>query len=80
MRKTNAVLLGTFFILYAATFLPNVGIINDLAFWGIFPEPLAFTLIINAINTVIIFVIYAKVFKPFAIRMEKILAEEGEIK
>ncbi|WP_017728811.1 hypothetical protein [Halalkalibacterium ligniniphilum] len=80
MRKTNAILLGIFFILYAATFLPNVGIFNDLTFWGVFPEPLAFTLIINAINTILIFVIYFKVFKPFALRMEKKLSEEGEIK
>jgi quinol-cytochrome oxidoreductase complex cytochrome b subunit len=80
MRKTNSILLGTFFILYAVTFLPNIGILNDLSFWGPFPEPLALTLIINAINTIIIFVIYFKVFKPFALRMEKRLSEEGEIK
>ncbi|WP_010676586.1 hypothetical protein [Bacillus timonensis] len=78
MRKTNGILLGVFFILYAATFLPNIGLFNDLNFWGLLPEPLAFTLIINVINTIIIFVIYFKVFKPFALRMEKRILEERD--
>jgi quinol-cytochrome oxidoreductase complex cytochrome b subunit len=78
MRKTNAILLGLFFILYGATFLPNIGFFNDLTFWGLLPEPLAFTLIINFINTILIFIIYFKVFKPFALRMEKRLSEERD--
>lgn len=80
MRKTNAILLAIFFTLYAATFLPNLGVLNDLTFWGLFPEPLAFTLTINVMNTVIIFLVYFKVFKPFALRMEKKLSGQGEIK
>lgn len=78
MRKTNAILLSLFFVLYAATFLPNIGLFNELTFWGVLPEPLAFTLIINVINTILIFVIYFKVFKPFALRMEKRISEERD--
>lgn len=80
MRKINALLIGAFLVLYGLTFLPNFGIMNNLTFWGPFPQPLAFTLIINAINTVIIFFIYFKVFKPFALRMEEKLAKQEEYK
>lgn len=66
MRKLHAALITLFFVLYFATFFPNLGIFNKLTFIGFFPQPLAWVLFLNAINTVIIFIIYYKFFKPFA--------------
>lgn len=75
-RKFHAVLISIFFFLYVLTFLPYFDILNDLTFIGPFPQPLAWVLFLNLINTVIIFIVYFKFFKPFAIRAEKKFKEE----
>jgi hypothetical protein len=66
MKKQHALLMALFFILYFATFLPNFGIFNELKLVGFLPQSLAWVLLLNAINTVIIFIVYYKYFKPFA--------------
>jgi hypothetical protein len=71
MRRVHAAYIGAFFFFYACTFLPNFNIFNDPTFIGFFPQPLMWVLVLNAINTVIIFIVYKKFFKPFALRAEK---------
>lgn len=71
MRKKHAILMTIFFILYLLTFLPNFGVMNELKFVLFLPQPLAWVLFINAINTVIIFIVYFKFFKPFAENVER---------
>ncbi|WP_191559586.1 hypothetical protein [Metabacillus idriensis] len=66
MRKLHAILIGVFFLVYFLTFLPNFGVLNEPIFIGFLPQPLAWVLLLNAINTVIMFIIYFKFFKPFA--------------
>ncbi|PWA12331.1 hypothetical protein DCC39_06860 [Pueribacillus theae] len=81
MRKAHALWITAFFIIYLLTFLPNFGIMNDLKFIGFLPQSLAWVLLLNAINTVIIFVIYFKFFKPFAQNVEEKMMkieQEGE--
>lgn len=78
MRKQHAFWMILFFTLYGLTFLPNFGIFNELKFIAFLPQPLAWVLLLNAINTVIIFVVYFRFFKPFALRVEKMFEEEGE--
>ncbi|MBD8007423.1 hypothetical protein [Bacillus norwichensis] len=77
MRRKHALLMTVFFVLYLLTFLPNFGIMNDLKFVGFLPQSLAWVLMLNALNTVIIFIVYFKFFKPFAQNVEKISEEEG---
>lgn len=79
-RGLHALIITIFFFIYALTFLPNFGIFNDLKFIGPFPQALSWVLILNAINTVIIFIVYFKFFKPFAKRLEEIIEVEEEIK
>lgn len=78
MRKKHALLITVFFIVYLLTFLPNFGIMNELKFIGYFPQALAWVLFLNAINTVIIFVVYFKYFKPFAKNIEKVFNNSEE--
>ena len=79
MRKKHALLIAAFFIIYLMTFLPNFGIMNELKFIGFLPQALAWVLLLNAINTVIIFIVYFKFFKPFAQNVEeKMLKNEKE--
>jgi len=78
-RKFHAILISVFFFLYFLTFLPNFGLFNNLEFIGPLPQPLAWVLFLNVINTIIIFIVYFKFFKPFAKRVEeKFKDEEGE--
>lgn len=76
MRKKHAMLILAFFIIYLLTFLPNFGIMNELKFIVFLPQSLAWVLFLNAINTVIIFVVYFKFFKPFALKMQKMAEED----
>lgn len=76
MRQKHALLIGAFFIFYLLTFLPNFGIMNELKFIVFLPQPLAWVLVLNAINTVIIFIVYYKYFKPFAERVERTLEDK----
>ncbi|MCG7337437.1 hypothetical protein MHZ95_19440 [Sporosarcina sp. ACRSM] len=78
MRKQHACWIFAFFTFYALTFLPNFGIFNKLEVIAFLPQPLAWVLLLNAINTIIIFVVYFKFFKPFAIRVEEVLGEKVE--
>ena len=71
MRKLHAAYIGAFFFFYALTFLPNFNVFNEAAFIGFFPQPLVWVLVLNAVNTVIIFLVYKKFFKPFAERTEQ---------
>lgn len=76
MRRKHALLMAAFFIIYLLTFLPNFGIMNELKFIGFLPQPLAWVLFLNLINTVLIFVVYFKFFKPFALKMQKMTEED----
>jgi len=76
MRKKHGYTLFIFFFLYALTFLPNLNILNSLSWIGPIPLPLFWVLLINFINTIIVFYVYYKFFKPFAKRIEKELLEE----
>jgi len=76
VRKKHAMLISAFFIFYLLTFLPNFGKMNELKFIGFLPQSLAWVLLMNAINTVIIFIVYFKFFKPFAHKIEKMGQEE----
>lgn len=76
MRAGNRNLLILFFVLYFATFLPNLGVFNSLVWVGPLPLPLFWVLLLNLINTIILFVIYKKFFKPFALRVEKEFPDE----
>lgn len=78
MRKFHFILILTFFLTYFLTFLPNFGYFNELKFIGFLPQPLAWVLFLNAINTVIIFIIYFKFFKPFAKNAEREFSSEDE--
>ncbi|MBO1001885.1 hypothetical protein [Pseudogracilibacillus auburnensis] len=78
MRKKHALLIIVFFIIYLLTFLPNFGVMNELRFIGFLPQSLAWVLFLNAINTVIIFIVYFKFFKPFAQNVETLLKNEKE--
>ncbi|MCM3078668.1 hypothetical protein M3558_06140 [Brevibacillus invocatus] len=80
MRKLHAVYIGAFFFFYALSYLPNFNIFNEATFIGFFPQPLIWVLLLNALNTVIIFIVYKKFFKPFAERAEREFEayEEGE--
>lgn len=71
MRRMHMLLITLFFVIYFATFLPNLGFFNEMAFIGFFPQPLAWVLFLNALNTIIIFIVYFKYFKPFAKRVAK---------
>lgn len=79
MRKKHALLICLFFIIYLLTFLPNFGIFNNLEFIGFLPQPLAWVLLLNAVNTVIIFIVYFKFFKPFAKNVEKKMKNNQEV-
>lgn len=78
MRKKHAIWITAFFVIYLLTFLPNFGVINQLKFIGFLPQPLAWVLLLNAINTVIIFVVYFKFFKPFALNAERAMEKKKE--
>lgn len=65
MLKTYHYFILFFFISYATTFLPNFNIFNELKFIGPFPEPMAWVLFINALNTFLIFVLYKVFYKYF---------------
>ncbi|MEI3599470.1 MULTISPECIES: hypothetical protein [unclassified Oceanobacillus] len=78
MRKKHAIWITGFFIIYFLTFLPNFGVMNELKFIGFLPQPLAWVLFLNLINTVIIFVIYFKFFKPFALNVERVMQKDEE--
>lgn len=77
-RKLHAFVISVFFFIYALSFLPYFGIMNEATFVGPFPQPLAWVLFLNAINTIIMFIVYFKFFKPFAKRLEKKFDREGE--
>jgi len=79
MRKKHAILISLFFIIYLLTFLPNFGIFNELKFIGFLPQALAWVLFLNAINTVIIFIVYFKFFKPFAKNIEEKMKASEEV-
>lgn len=70
MQQSNRIWLSIFFVIYAATFLPHFGVLNNLSWVGPLPQPMAWVLFLNAINTAIVFVVYIKFFKPYAERME----------
>lgn len=76
MRKKHHIVLIIFFVLYAATFLPNFGILNSLTWIGPLPLPLVWVLSLNLINTLILIYVYKKFFKPFALRFEEETLEE----
>lgn len=76
-RKLHTFIISLFFLVYALTFLPHFDVFNSLTFIGPLPEPLAWVLFLNVINTVIMFIIYFKFFKPFAQRIEKKFDDEG---
>lgn len=82
MRKLHALLIGLFFLIYALTFLPNFGVFNNPVMVGYLPQPLVWVLIMNALNTIIIFIVYHKFFKPFSERayneVEALGKEESE--
>lgn len=78
MKRKHHILLLLFFILYFATFLPNLGIFNTLTWIGPFPLPMAWVLFLNAINTIILLIICKQFFIPFAKRVEKEFEEEEE--
>lgn len=71
MRKLHALLIGVFFLIYGLTFLPNFGVFNNPVLVGYLPQPLLWVLILNAVNTIIIFIVYFKFFKPFSERAYK---------
>lgn len=71
MRRQHTIIISLFFAIYLLTFLPNFGILNELEFIGPFPQALAWVLLLNVFNTVLIFVVYYKFFKPFALRIEE---------
>lgn len=79
MRKKHAYLIGSFFVIYFLTFLPNFGVFNNPTFIGVLPQALAWVLFLNAINTVIIFIVYFKYFKPFAKNVEKKMKLDEEV-
>ncbi|MFB4161336.1 hypothetical protein ACE1TF_15755 [Geomicrobium sp. JSM 1781026] len=70
-KKTHHLIIVIFFVVYALTFLPNFNILNTLDWVGPFPLPMAWVLLLNVINTLVIWVIYRNYFVPFARRMEK---------
>lgn len=78
MRSTHHLLIGVFFVVYAATFLPNLGVFNSLTWVGPFPLPMAWVLSLNAVNTFIVLVIYWKFFKPYALRVERDLSQQSD--
>lgn len=69
-RKANYIVLSVFFLLYAASWLPYFGFVNELTYIGPFPLPMAWGIGINVVNTVIMIVVYFKFFKPYGRRME----------
>lgn len=69
MRKTHAILIAVFFVAYFATFLPNLGLFNSLTWVGPLPLPMAWVIGLNALNTVLVVIVYRKYFKPYADRM-----------
>lgn len=75
-RGLHALIISIFFLIYALTFLPNFGFFNELKFIGPFPQALSWVLFLNAINTIIIFIVYFKFFKPFARRIEEKIDNE----
>lgn len=77
MRNLHRLTLSIFFLLYAATFLPYFGFFNQLNFIGPFPEPMAWVLLINAVNTGIVFFVYFKFFKPFCLNCDKEFQKEN---
>ncbi|TMN21804.1 hypothetical protein [Lentibacillus cibarius] len=76
MQKKHRNTLAVFFILYALTFLPNLGVFNSLIWIGPLPLPLFWVLLINLINTIVVVYVYKKFFKPFALRTEQELLDE----
>ncbi|GAA1119133.1 hypothetical protein [Nesterenkonia jeotgali] len=73
MRKTHAIIIAVFFVAYAATFLPNFGIFNSLTWIGPLSLPMAWVIGLNALNTVLVIIVYRRYFRPYA---ERIAAEE----
>ncbi|WP_010531783.1 hypothetical protein [Lentibacillus jeotgali] len=78
MQKKHGITLAVFFILYALTFLPNLGIFNSLTWVGPLPLPLFWVLLLNLINTIIVIYVYKKFFRPFALRTEQELLDEKQ--
>lgn len=78
MKKKCIILEIVFFVLYLSTFLPNFGYFNDLVFIGPFPEPMAFVLIINMINTFIIFLLFKYFYPLFCKAAEKEIEKSKE--
>ncbi len=70
MKRSHHRLIVLCFFFYALTFLPNFGILNSLTWIGPLPLPMAWVLFLNALNTVLLFVIYQKYFLPFAQRAD----------
>jgi hypothetical membrane protein len=68
MQTKNRLVISVFFALYAATFLPNFGLFNQLSWIGPVTQPMAWILMLNLINTALIVYIYYAFFKPFAER------------
>lgn len=68
-RKANYIVLSVFFLLYAASWLPYFGFFNDLTYIGPFPEPMAWGIGINVVNTIIVIAVYFMFFKPYAQRV-----------
>lgn len=77
MQIHHRIVISTFFLLYAATFLPYFGFFNQLNFIGPFPEPMAWVLFINVINTGIVFLVYFNYFKPFCANCDKEFQNES---
>lgn len=69
MRKKHAIIITVFFVVYAATFLPNFNVFNSLTWVGPLPLPMAWIIGLNVVNTGLVLIIYFKFFKPYAVRM-----------
>ena len=77
MKKFHNWLILVFFCSYAMTFLPNFGVMNEARFIGPLPEPMLFVLVMNAINTFMIFVIYKFIYPYYCRSCEKELNKGG---
>ncbi|MFC7404608.1 hypothetical protein [Georgenia alba] len=77
-RTANYIVLTTFFVLYLATWLPYFGVVNAPSFIGPFPQPMAFGLAINVVNTALVVVVYFAFFRPYARRMRHYHEQEAE--
>ncbi|GAA4415269.1 hypothetical protein GCM10023169_01440 [Georgenia halophila] len=75
-RKANYIVLTIFFALYLASWLPYFGIVNAPTFIGPFPQPMAFGIAINVLNTALVLVVYFAFFKPYGERMRRYHEQE----